>query len=117
MLMQVLISLVSNAIDAMSAVTERSLYVESTHTNDGLVTFAVEDTGPGLDPREAEAVFTPFHSRKPGHIGIGLSISRAIVEAHGGVLRVVPGARGARAGARFHLSVPAVRAGRTSAGG
>lgn len=117
MLMQVLISLVSNAIDAMSAVTDRSLYVESTHKNDGLVTFAVEDTGPGLDPREAEAVFTPFHSRKPGHIGIGLSISRAIVEAHGGVLHVVPGARGARAGARFHLSVPAVRAGRTSAGG
>ncbi len=113
MLMQVLISLVTNAIDAMSAVNDRSLYVESSHTSDGLVTFAIEDTGPGLDPRDVEAVFTPFHSRKPGHIGIGLSISRAIVEAHGGVLRVVPSAR---AGARFHVSVPAIRAGRIAAG-
>jgi C4-dicarboxylate-specific signal transduction histidine kinase len=113
MLLQVLISLVSNAIDAMSTVTDRSLHLESSQTSDGLVLFAVEDTGPGLDPREAEAVFTPFHSKKPGHIGIGLSISRAIVEAHGGVLRVVPGSR---TGARFHVSVPAMRGGRVAAG-
>ena len=65
---------------------------------------AVADTGPGLDPAVAETVFEPFVTTKDQGMGLGLSISSGICEAHGGRLAVVssPGA-----GARFHFTLPA----------
>jgi PAS domain S-box-containing protein len=112
MIQQVLISLISNALDAMNPIEARALFVES-GLRDGFVHLAVEDTGPGIDPAKSETLFTPFRTTKPGHIGIGLSISRAIVEAHGGVLQWVPGSR---SGARFEISLPAMRHGQSTAG-
>jgi PAS domain S-box-containing protein len=112
MMQQVLISLISNAMDAMARMPSRALFLDSAQ-HDGFVHLAVEDTGPGIDPGKAETLFVPFRTTKPGHIGIGLSISRAIVEAHGGVLHWVPGTR---PGARFEVSLPAMRHGRPAAG-
>lgn len=107
MLHQVMISLLNNATEAMVSAPRRALTVDASVGPDGFVQLGVEDTGPGVDPHDAEAPFRPFHTSKPGHIGIGLSISRAIVEAHGGVLRSVR----AQSGARFQMRLPALGAG------
>jgi signal transduction histidine kinase len=53
---------------------------------------AVEDSGPGLQPEDSKRWFEPFYTRKPDGLGLGLPISRWIVEAHGGRLEAVPGA-------------------------
>jgi signal transduction histidine kinase len=50
------------------------------------VTLAVQDSGPGVDPANLERIFDAFYSTKPGALGMGLSVCRAIVEAHGGKL-------------------------------
>ena len=63
----------------------------------------VSDDGPGIPPEEINRIFDPFVTSKSDGIGIGLSISRAIIEAHGGKLWAENGARG---GATFHFTVP-----------
>lgn len=105
MLMQVLLNLMTNAIEAMQIVTDRVLTVSASSVSTGEVMLAVADSGPGLNGG-SETVFEPFHTSRPGHIGIGLTISRAIVEAHGGTLRAVPNSR---PGARFELLMPSRR--------
>lgn len=85
---QVVLNLILNAIEAMSAVEDgsRELWVSTTHgqTSDFLV--AVQDSGPGIDLEHLERIFSPFYTTKTSGIGMGLSICRSIIAAHGGRL-------------------------------
>jgi C4-dicarboxylate-specific signal transduction histidine kinase len=87
-LQQVLLNLILNAVEAMGAVDAEarklSVGTEQTQTNGVLV--AVRDSGLGIDPENLERVFEAFYSTKPGGIGMGLSICRSIIDAHGGQL-------------------------------
>jgi len=80
---QVLLNLMRNAIEAMEVSDKRELIVSTTAEN-GIVTVAVSDTGPGIAPEMASQLFQPFVTTKRQGMGVGLSISRTIVEAHGG---------------------------------
>ena len=66
------------------------------------VLIRVQDSGPGIDPGIADRIFEPFFTTKPEGIGMGLSISRSIVESHGGRLRALAGDHGAL----FELTLP-----------
>jgi C4-dicarboxylate-specific signal transduction histidine kinase len=92
-LQQVVMNLILNAIEAMSTVEDRErVVVIGTQRGEGgdEVRVAVRDSGIGLDPVRAERIFEAFHTTKPGGLGMGLSISRSIVENHGGRLWAVP---------------------------
>jgi PAS domain S-box-containing protein len=91
-LQQVLLNLILNGIDAMKAVTDRprELTVSSAPAEPHGVVVSVEDTGTGLDPAIAHRVFEPMFTTKPDGLGMGLSICRSIIEAHGGRLWTVP---------------------------
>jgi signal transduction histidine kinase len=104
-LQQVLLNLVMNGIEAMSEVTERSreLTVSSGLTEPGGVLVAVEDSGPGLDPAIAQRIFEPFVTTKADGLGMGLSICRSIIEAHGGRLSA---SGNAGQGATFQFTLP-----------
>jgi signal transduction histidine kinase len=86
------LNLIMNGVDAMKEVTERTreLTVSSTLAEPGRVLVAVEDMGTGLDPAVAERMFQPFFTTKADGLGMGLSICRSIIEAHGGRLWVSP---------------------------
>ena len=101
---QVMLNLILNAIDAMSAVTDRprTLLIKSARDAEGVLV-EVQDSGIGLDPEQASRIFDSFFSTKPEGIGMGLSISRSIVEAHGGRLWAEPGSP---QGAVFQLILP-----------
>ena len=88
-LQQLVLNLVINAVEAMSAITDRprELIIRSTKDPHG-VRVEVEDSGKGMDRQQAERIFEPFFTTKPAGIGMGLAISRSIVEAHGGRLWV-----------------------------
>jgi signal transduction histidine kinase len=91
-LQQVILNLVMNAIEAMSSVTDRphELRVSSeTHNRSGVVV-TVADTGTGINPHNSERIFDAFFTTKSHGMGMGLSICRSIVEAHGGRLSVSP---------------------------
>jgi signal transduction histidine kinase len=90
-LQQVLVNLVTNAIDSMTSVKDRShtLIVRSERL-DEWVSISIQDSGTGIAPEEAERMFEAFYTTKPNGIGLGLSISRSIVESHGGRLSVSP---------------------------
>jgi C4-dicarboxylate-specific signal transduction histidine kinase len=87
-LQQVVLNLILNAVEAMSSVEagarELSISTEPTQTSSMLV--VVRDSGPGIDPEHLEGVFAPFYTTKTGGIGMGLSICRSIIGAHGGRL-------------------------------
>ena len=87
-LQQVLLNLIVNAVEAMNAVHDRPREVTIVSGQDGPNALVVEvrDSGTGLDPERAERVFEAFYTTKAEGVGIGLSISRSIVEAHGGRL-------------------------------
>jgi PAS domain S-box-containing protein len=91
-LQQVILNLVANAIEAMSVVADRprELTLVTASPDASRLLVEVRDTGPGLDPDNANAVFHSFYSTKPEGTGMGLSISRSIVEAHGGKIEGVP---------------------------
>jgi two-component system sensor kinase FixL len=68
----------------MEASERRELIVSVAHGDDGMALVTVADTGPGVDPAVAERLFEPFLTTKSSGLGVGLSICRTIVEAHGG---------------------------------
>jgi PAS domain S-box-containing protein len=90
-LQQVVVNLILNAIEAMSMVEdrERAMLIRSQHDEGDEVRIVVRDSGIGLDPLSAERIFEAYHTTKPGGLGMGLSISRSIVESHGGRLWAV----------------------------
>ncbi len=98
---QVLLNLVRNAFEAMSKSETRQLTV-SARRADGMIEVRVADTGHGLALEIAENLFRPFHTTKEGGMGVGLSLCRKIVEAHGGKMWHEP----ASVGAVFAFSVP-----------
>jgi two-component system sensor kinase FixL len=107
---QVLLNLMRNAVEAMrqdendEAPSARKLTLSARRLGPDLVEVAVADTGPGLSPEIAARLFEPFVSNKPGGMGMGLSICRSIVEAHGGRLWAEPNAEG---GTVFRFTLPA----------
>jgi PAS domain S-box-containing protein len=90
-LQQVLMNLITNAIDSMASVTNRphTLVVRSERL-DEWVLISIQDSGTGIAPEQAERIFDAFYTTKPNGIGLGLSITRSIVESHGGRLSVSP---------------------------
>ncbi len=103
---QVLLNLVRNAVEAMEGSPRRDLTIATAPGDDGLVAVTVTDTGSGLAPEIAERLFQPFATTKAQGLGIGLSISRTIVEAHGGSIWAEPGASG---GTRFGFTLKAAQ--------
>jgi len=93
-LQQVLINLVINGFEAMRTVKERNLDINSAKHADGVLV-RVQDSGIGVDPNHMDRIFEPFFTTKPQGIGMGLSISRSIVESHGGRLWTEPSSYGA----------------------
>ena len=87
-LQQVMLNLIVNAIDAMSAMPAGRQGLAIVSVNDGVngVRVEVRDSGPGIEPERAEQLFEPFYTTKPQGIGMGLWISRSIIEAHQGSL-------------------------------
>jgi two-component system sensor kinase FixL len=99
---QVLLNLIRNAIEAMDGLDVRELSISST-TQDGAVLVSVADTGNGIAPEIEAKLFQPFVTTKSDGMGIGLSVCRTIVEAHGGRLWMEPNAGG---GSVFRFTVP-----------
>jgi signal transduction histidine kinase len=103
-LQQVLVNLITNAIDSMAATDrERVLSIKSEVLHSGCVMVSVEDTGKGLEPSAVNQIFNPMFTTKTHGMGMGLSICRSIIEAHKGQLWVT--AENGR-GAIFHFTVP-----------
>ena len=104
-LQQVVINLIRNAIDAMDAVKgrQRVLSIRTESDELGEVIITVEDTGKGIEPGDVDKIFAPFFTTKPQGMGMGLSICRSIVEAHGGCLSARPGKL---YGAIFEIALP-----------
>ncbi|MGZ5145468.1 MAG: ATP-binding protein [Burkholderiales bacterium] len=102
---QVILNLVMNAIDAMRPVTQRARILEigAARFDADLLRISVRDSGVGLDPAQRERIFDAFHTTKADGMGMGLAISRSIVEAHGGRLWAT---RNEDAGETFQLTLP-----------
>jgi two-component system sensor kinase FixL len=103
---QVLLNLIRNAIEAMAGTERRELMV-SVSPEAGMVVFGVADTGSGLPPEVAVQLFRPFVTTKREGMGVGLSICRTIVEAHGGRIWTEPNPGG---GTVFRFTMPAAPA-------
>lgn len=106
-LQQVLLNLTRNAVEAMNhcAPETRSLVIRTRALSEDEAELAVEDTGPGVPPGLLEQLFEPFFTTKPEGMGLGLSLSRSIIEAHGGTLRYDSGPE---AGSAFRIRLPTV---------
>ena len=103
---QILVNLMRNALEAMAKSKRRELQVTTALLDEETVEIAVADTGPGLAKDVAEHLFEPFVSTKREGMGLGLSICRSIVEAHGGKLRGEPNPGG---GTIFRFTLAAAK--------
>ena len=105
-LQQVVLNLILNAIEAMSSVEQgsRELSISTQQAPSGEILVGVQDSGPGIDPERLDQVFAPFYTTKNAGIGMGLSICRSIITAHGG--RLWAEANRSR-GAIFQFTLPA----------
>jgi signal transduction histidine kinase len=105
-LQQLLMNLMMNAIDAMKDVDgARELILKSQRAENEQLMVSVSDTGVGLPPQQADQIFNAFFTTKPHGAGMGLSISRSIVESHGGRLRAADNDNSPR-GASFSFTLP-----------
>jgi two-component system sensor kinase FixL len=102
---QVLLNLIRNAIDAMEESDRRELMIATAPAPDNMVEISVADTGAGIAPEIAAQLFQPFVTSKRQGMGVGLSISRTIVEAHGGSITQRPNPGG---GTVFSFTLPGV---------
>jgi signal transduction histidine kinase len=91
-LQQVIINMIMNGIEAMGAVTDRprELVIRSRRHEPDQALVAVQDSGTGIDPDNMDRLFNAFFTTKPNGMGMGLSICRSIVEAHGGEMWALP---------------------------
>ena len=107
-LQQVLLNVILNALDAMVKAPpgKRRLAVRTSQAGNSAVEVSVTDSGPGIEPDDLPRVFEPFFTTKPNGIGMGLAISRKIVEAHGGHISAANHPAG---GAIFRVTLPALR--------
>ena len=105
-LQQVLVNLILNGVEAMADVSDqaRRLTIQSRRKEDNTVTVAVSDNGKGLDPAQAERIFEAFFSTKASGLGMGLSVSRSIIEQHGGKIWATPNDA---SGVTMRFSLPA----------
>jgi PAS domain S-box-containing protein len=105
-LQQVVLNLILNAIESMSSVEKgsRELSISTKQDQTGEMLVAVQDSGPGIDPERLDQVFAPFYTTKNAGIGMGLSICRSIITAHGGRLWAEANRPG---GAIFQFTLPA----------
>jgi two-component system sensor kinase FixL len=101
---QVMTNLMRNAVEAMKDSPKKELRVLTKASDRGEITVVVEDSGPGISEEIAAELFKPFTTTKAGGMGIGLSISKRIIEAHGGEMTV---SRSPLGGARFNFTLPA----------
>jgi C4-dicarboxylate-specific signal transduction histidine kinase len=113
-LQQVLVNLVTNALEAMAEKSAHAalLTIRSTTTG-GEAVVSVEDSGTGFGAEQASRLFEGFYTTKPEGIGVGLAISRSIIDAHGGSMSASPTEHG---GARFSFILPLAEAGAGSTG-
>jgi two-component system sensor kinase FixL len=102
---QVLLNLMRNAIDAMEDVEKRELVIATLPVTENMVEISVADTGSGISPEISAQLFQPFVTTKTQGMGVGLSISRTIIEAHGGSITPRPNPGG---GTIFSFTLPVV---------
>jgi C4-dicarboxylate-specific signal transduction histidine kinase len=104
-LRQVIFNLIHNAIESMDNTTDRGRVLRVVTKSEGpdAIIVAVEDSGPGINPKRLNSIFDPFITTKPDGIGLGLAICRMIVERHGGSLSALSDGKN---GARFQLVLP-----------
>ncbi len=102
---QVLLNLLRNAVDAVSETDDarHEVTIRASASGDGAIEVSVCDNGPGLSPEIGDRLFDPFITTKPGGLGMGLSISRSIIEAHGGHLTAL---RNRDRGMTFRFTLP-----------
>lgn len=108
---QVLLNLMRNAIEAMETSATRDLVIATVSAENNMIAIRVADTGSGIAPEIASQLFQPFITTKRQGMGVGLSISRTIIEAHGGTITVAANPGG---GTMFILTLPAVTQEETS---
>ena len=100
-----MLNLILNAVEAMSGSSEgsRELLIRTEQDGAGGVLVAVRDSGPGLKPESVDRLFDAFYTTKPDGMGMGLSICRSIIEAHGGRVWATPNVP---QGAAFQFTLP-----------
>ena len=105
-LQQVILNLLFNAVDAMDSMTDADhmLKITANRQEPSGVLITTEDSGPGMAPDDMSRIFEPFYTTKPQGMGMGLTICRSIVEAHGGRLVAAPSRLG---GLALQISLPA----------
>jgi two-component system sensor kinase FixL len=101
---QVVANLVRNSLQAMRDQPRREMTIATRGNGEDMLEVTVTDSGPGVEEKFRKKLFEAFQSTKPGGMGLGLSICRSIVEAHGGKVQHEPAFGG---GATFSFTVPA----------
>jgi PAS domain S-box-containing protein len=104
-LQQVIINLIMNSVDAMHDITDRAreITIRSSQSENEKVVVEILDSGVGVDPHQIEKLFQPFYTTKPKGLGMGLSISRSIIEVHDGKLNM---SSNPKVGTIVHITLP-----------